>query len=248
MQDISGRTAVARPPEAPAADGSDRASRSNDGSETRSEPLSRRRLLQFVGLVGGVTVGLGRIGRTSGQSGGAIPTQAGYAVQLTGATAYEQFTRTGELYVLPPRDVSGANFDNGQNPLDIGLVSGNPPAAPETGAIWFATNNSVFDSIGLDTTTGDALIDIAFVTAAPDAGTVTIELDPAAARVAHLNTINARGGLTENVYQLLEGTVELQFTDGGQTVAGTIDLVGQGFIEPGPSPYQAVLEGSVASA
>ena len=210
--------------------------------------VNRRTVLKLAGAVGGLTAGLGGVGSASGQPSGSIPSQAAYNVQLAGATAYGGFARTATLAVLPPLDVSGVNFDNGQNPRDVALVSGNPPAAPEQGAIWFATNNGVYDLLGLQTTTGDALADVAVVTADPGAGLVRIDLDPNAARTVHLNTMNARGGLLANVYQLLEGRIDLRFANGGRTVAGTVDLVGNGFIEPGPSPYRATLEGTLASA
>jgi hypothetical protein len=207
---------------------------------------SRRSVLRQASILSGLLIGTAGSRVVRGQTG-TIPTQAVYEIQITGATAHEQFTRSGQLFLLPPLDISGVNFDNGQNPRDIAIISGNPSATPEPGAIWFATNNGAFDQAGLQTTTGDALIDVVFMESDEDAGRLDITLDPNATRTVQLNTMNSRGGLTANVYHILEGSASFQFTDGGERVGATIDFVGDGFIEPGPSPYQATVDGVVIS-
>lgn len=218
--------------------------RPNQTAKNGTTVMDRRSILRLAGLGLGTAVGMRGIETAAAQSASAVPAgPVQYRVQLTGQTNRGGFTRPGDLYVFPALETSGANFNNGINARDIGLFSGNPSASPETGAIWFATNTGVYDRVGLRTITGDALIDVAVVEANEEAGLIDLTLDPNAARTVQLNLMNARGGLTANVYQLLEGTMQLQFTDSGRGVRGEIQFVGNGFIEPGRSPYQAALDG-----
>lgn len=225
----------------------DRQSQTEPHNISTTHSLRRRSVLRLAALGFASTIGFQEVQTAGAQSENAIPAgPVQYRIDIAGQTDRGEFARPGDFYVFPTLDVSGANFDNGVNARDIGLLSGNPSATPEQGAIWFATNNGAFDLMGLQTTTGDALIDVAFVEVDEATGVIGIALDPNATPTVHLNTMNARGGLTANVYQLLEGAMHLQFTNAGQEVVGEIQFIGNGFIEPGTSPYQARFEGVVA--
>ncbi len=62
-----------------------------------------------------------------------------------------------EALLLIIRDSIGTEGkQNGENPSDLFLISGNPGAVSESRAIWFMTNNAFLGS--------DAQIDLAFTT------------------------------------------------------------------------------------
>ncbi|WP_224333340.1 hypothetical protein [Haloprofundus halobius] len=142
-------------------------------------------------------------------------------------------------------------FQNGINARDVGLFSGNPPGAPEAGAIWFGTNTAVHQAVGIDTTPAPeiAALDVAFVDADEAAGVLVVTLDGnffglPAARSSLLNCVTPTDGLLAPIYQLIQGTMQLQFGDGGNAVSGVVDFVGNGYIEPGTTPYQATMSGA----
>ena len=191
-------------------------------------------------------------GSASTVAGGAVvvvPRAAVYAVAINGQTAYGSFRRTGLLLVSPRiRAVGGVNFRNGPNAREVGIFSGRPPSSPEQGAIWFATNTAIFQRLRIgNVNQGLAALDVAYVTAGRSSLTVRIDGDffgLPAARTALLNCMNARSGLLANVYQLIRGTMVLRFAGSrGGRVSGVVDFVGNGYIEPGLSPYRATLAG-----
>ncbi len=180
----------------------------------------------------------------------AVPRGAIYTVAIRGQTAYGNFQRTGLLVVTPRvRAIGGFNFNNGRNAREVGLFSGRPPSSPEQGAIWFGTNTAIFRRIGIgNVSQGLAAIDIAYVRAVGRSA-LAIRIDGQffglpAARTSLLNCMNARSGLLANVYQLIQGTMVLRFAGRrGQRLAGSINFTGNGYIEPGLSPYRATVAG-----
>lgn len=191
-------------------------------------------------VVGATVAGLVGISGLTRDAQATVPTEpVFYDILLNGQTAYGTFQRSARLHVYPPFDRTGVS-GNGVNARDIGLFSGNPGGAPEMGAIWFATNNRLYDAVGFRTTTGKAMVDIAAVTANPQTSTLSVDLDQRLTPTVQLNSMNSRGGLTAGVYQIVDGTVQLQFGPNGQLIAAVIDLVGNGYIEPGLTPYRAV--------
>jgi len=188
-----------------------------------------------------------------------LPQNAVYDVKITGRTffgntnvpteqtyysAAQNFTLRGKLVVLPTRDTSGANFNNGVNPTDIGLFVGSPAANPQAGAIWFATNTKVFSDVGKGNRSQRAAIDVAFVNLDSQAGAINIKVDSNAARTSQLNTFNVRSGLTANVYQIVAGSMTINFKGRGESITGALDLIGSGFIYPGSTRIQATVTGS----
>lgn len=219
-------------------------------AETRGRrTMSRRGFLALVGL--GAGVGVGSAARRARAASVVVPTgPVFYQVALAGATPYGEFRREGLLLVEPPLDTSGVNFDNGINARDVGLISGNPPGVPEVGAIWYATNTGVYGQMGLGASVAQdlALLDTAYVTADEAGGLLSVVVDGQfwglpAARSSQLNCFTPSSGLLAFIYQIIQGGMSLQFSPDATTVAGAIDFVGNGYIEPGTSRYVANFEG-----
>lgn len=142
----------------------------------------------------------------------------------------------GTLVLLPTQDASGATFDNGINPIDVGLFAGNPPASPQPGAIWFATNTSVFREVGIgNVSQGLAAIDTAFVDFDTTSRTLSVVADGnfaglPAARTGQLNVFTMYGGVAAFPYQILLGSMSVQLQDAGQTIVGALDFAGTGYL------------------
>lgn len=215
--------------------------------------MSRRGFLALVGAGAGIGVGTGGAARRARAASLVVPTgPVFYRVVLAGATPRGGFRREGLLLVEPPLDTSGINFDNGINARDVGLISGNPPAVPEVGAIWYATNTGVYSRMGLGASVSQdlALLDTAYVTADEAGGLLNVVVDGQfwglpAARSSQLNCFTPGAGLLASIYQIIQGGMTLRFSEDATAVAGTIDFVGNGYIEPGSSRYVASLEGAV---
>lgn len=189
-----------------------------------------------------------------------LPASAVYDVTISGTTYFgntnfphsdtrytpqQDFTLRGVLFVLPTRDRSGVNFDNGVNVRDVGLKVGSPASAPQAGSVWFATNTTVFADMGV----GNALqryasLDTAFVTVNNAGNRIRITVDDqSVARTSQLNSFNVKSGLTANVYQILAGGMELRFSSSGSRVSGSLDFIGSGYMYPGSSRVKAKITG-----
>jgi hypothetical protein len=189
-----------------------------------------------------------------------IPTVAVYNITINGTTyfgdtnfpgsatrysAYQNFTLHGTLVVLPTRDASGVNFDNGRNARDIGIFVGSPFASPQAGSVWFATNTTVFADVGIGNVNQRlAALDVAYVTVNERGGTISIRVDDQSiARTSQLNSFNVKSGLTANVYQILGGGMEMRFNNNGSQVSGALDFIGSGYLYPGSTRVQATISG-----
>jgi hypothetical protein len=205
---------------------------------------------------------------TSAQTGGGnattstIPSVAVYDIVISGATyfgdtnfpgsatrysAYQNFTLQGALVVLPTRDASGVNFDNGRNVRDVGIFVGSPFASPQAGAVWFATNTTVFADVGIGNVNQRlASLDVAYVTVNERSGAIGVRVDDQSiARTSQLNSFNVKSGLTANVYQILGGGMELRFNRRGSQVSGALDFIGSGYLYPGSTRIQATISGQL---
>lgn len=190
-----------------------------------------------------------------------VPASAIYDVTISGTTYFgntnfprsdtrytpqQDFTLRGTLVVLPTRDRSGVNFGNGVNARDVGLKIGSPASAPQAGAVWFATNTTVFADMGV----GNALqryasLDTAFVTISDARNRIRIVVDDqSVARASQLNSFNVKSGLTANVYQILAGSMELRFSSNNSRVNGSLDFIGSGYLYPGSSRVKAKITGA----
>lgn len=194
----------------------------------------------------------------------AIPTTAVYDITITGTTyfgdtnfpgpstrysAHQTFTLRGMLVVLPTRDRSGVNFDNGRNARDVGIFMGRPFSNPQAGSVWFATNTTVFADVGIGNMSQRlASLDVAYVTVNARRGTIGIRVDDqSVARTGQLNGFNVKSGLTANVYQVLAGGMDLRFTGDGRQVRGELDFIGSGYLYPGSTRVQATISGRLRS-
>ena len=169
---------------------------------------------------------------SAGGAAASIPQSAVYDVQIQGAVNGLPFARAGNMAIGP---TTTAATTNGVNPIDLCLGSGSPFISPERGAIRFATNGICVNASG-------ARQDMAFVTANQAASTVTIRPDPALSATG-INGFNGSSGFTAAVWQIFDGTLTLQFQGRGETVTGTMQLLGTGAIFHSENTYNATLTG-----
>lgn len=191
---------------------------------------------------------------------GRLPGSAVYDVTISGTTYFgntnfphsntrytpqQNFTLRGTLVVLPTRDRSGVNFDNGVNARDVGLKVGSPASAPKAGSVWFATNTTVFANMGVGNILQRyASLDVAYVEVNDKKNQINIVVDDqSVARASQLNSFNVKSGLTANMYQILAGSMWLRFSSNGSRVDGAFDFVGSGYMYPGSSRVQARITG-----
>jgi hypothetical protein len=159
-----------------------------------------------------------------------------YNVIIQGKALDIPFQREGMLLITHV-PIGTAGTENGQNPFELFLSSGNPGAAPESGAIWFMTNNAFLGN--------DAQIDLAFTAFDPDTQLITVQADPNLSAVDS-NVFNARSGLLANAYQIFDGTMQIQSEDNWQTITGQLNILGTGAIFHSNSQYIAEIRGVYA--
>jgi hypothetical protein len=162
-------------------------------------------------------------------------------VTLTGESLGYPFQRSGYLIATPTiatDNVSG----NGVNAFDIWLVSGNPPATPEGGSIWFATNRAFYGAIG-DMNAG-SLLDLAYVSWDAASTTLSVQVDPNVAAASTFNLFNASSGLLADAYLIRDGQMVLQFQDNMNSVVGQAALVGTQHLYYTSTPYNVTIEGT----
>jgi hypothetical protein len=159
-----------------------------------------------------------------------------YNVVIQGQALDIRFQRQGILLITQV-PIGAAGTQNGVNPFEVFLISGNPGGAPESGAIWFMTNNAFLGS--------DSQIDLAYTTFDPETQIITMQPDPNLSAVG-ANIFNARSGLLANAYQIFDGTMQIQSRDNWQTIAGQVNLLGTGAIFHSSSPYIAEISGTYA--
>lgn len=159
-----------------------------------------------------------------------------YNVIIQGQALDISFQREGQLLITQV-PIGPAGTQNGINPFEVFLISGNPGGSPESGAIWFMTNNAFLGS--------DSQIDLAFTTFDPETQIITVQPDPNLSAVG-ANVFNARSGLLANAYQIFDGAMQIQSQDNWQTITGQINILGTGAIFHSNSPYTAVISGTYA--
>lgn len=162
-------------------------------------------------------------------------------VTLSGTALGYPFQRSGYLIVTPTIDEYGAS-QNGVNPLDIWLVSGNPMTSPETGSIWFASNRAFYSSIG--DVNADSLLDLAYVGWDSASATLSVQVDPNIAAASTFNLFNATSGLLADAYLVRDGQLVVQFQDNWNTVVGQAALVGTQHLYYTSTPYNVTISGA----
>ena len=159
-----------------------------------------------------------------------------YNINIHGQALDIPFQREG-LLLITQVPIGTAGTQNGENPFEVFLASGNPGGAPESGAIWFMTNNAFLGS--------DSQIDLVFTTFDPETQIITVQPDPNLSAVG-ANIFNARSGLLANAYQIFDGTMQIQSQDNWQTITGQVNILDTGAIFHSNSPYTAEISGTYA--
>jgi hypothetical protein len=176
-----------------------------------------------------------------------IPLSSQYEITIAGHTVPGgAISVVADLVVLPTVATSATAASNGVNPVEIGIFTRPSPIAGNAGALSFATNTALASHIGSNL--GASSVDVAFVDAKQNAGTVDITLDGKAfglpdAQVSTLNIYKIASGASVQTNNILTGLVNLRFSNSGQDVSGDIILSGFG----GPavaSSYQATFTGT----
>lgn len=86
-------------------------------------------------------------------------------------------------------------------------------------------------------------IDLAFVTSDSQTNTITVKPDPRLSAVG-ANGFNSHSGLLANLYQIFDGSMQIQFQDNFKTIFGTIDILGTGAIFHSNTRYTAQIAGT----
>lgn len=125
---------------------------------------------------------------------------------------------------------------NQLNPFEVVFYSGDPGASPESGAIWFMTNNAFLNSA--------SSIDLADVSFVDNDGItcLTVVPDPNLSAVG-ANGFNSFSGLTAQRYQIFSGHMNFCSSDGFQTFVGEISIQGTGAIFHSNTGYYAQVVG-----
>lgn len=137
-----------------------------------------------------------------------------YALTLTGTVAGHTFERPAQLSVTGT--IAEHDTTNGVNALDICLVSGFPPGAPDLGAIWLGSNTGCFPSAGP--------VDIDLTRTTVTAATVTVEPDETVA-AAGLNTFVDSGDRNACLHHAVAGSMTAAFGPDA-TVSGRVEITG----------------------
>jgi hypothetical protein len=159
-----------------------------------------------------------------------------YAVNISGTVLQRPFYRSGLVRIVPTITTT---TQNGVNPVDVLLASGNPGANPQTGAIQFMTNNAFIGS--------PSRLDLAYVSYFPQYALLRSQPDSRIAAVG-ANIFNALSGITAQAYQIYDGYMDIQYLNGGQNISGVIDVVGRGLTFSSQNRYTARFSGSLLSA
>ena len=177
-----------------------------------------------------------------------IPSEAVYDIVIDGETrsigdsAGRRFSHRAILVVVATLNDS-PEFDNGVNPVDVGLFTAEAnPLLGTAGALYFVTNTSLAALVGA---IPGSNVDVTFVAIDEDTEKVSIVVDEMQARLGVLNLYNVPSGLATQIHHVLAGTVSLQFSPDAADVSGTIALSGNsGFSGPLPSAeYLATFRG-----
>jgi len=158
-----------------------------------------------------------------------------YNVVISGTVLQRSFTRQGQLQIASTVDRIGTQ--NGINPNDIFLVSGNPGGTPDVGAIWYMTNSAFINPRG-------ALIDTSFVSFNPSNRIFTIRPDSRVAGIG-VNLFTASSSfISATPFQIYDGSLQVQVSGDLKTVNGVINVVGRGYTFSSQNQYIASFRGT----
>ena len=151
-----------------------------------------------------------------------------WKITITGHAGGNAFSRTGALALAPTQT---RVTTNGVNPIDVCLVSGNPPVAPQIGAIDLSSNAACYNY--------RSKIDMGWVKVTK--GTLTFTPDSRLG-ATYINNHTDAAGLLACLYYPVSGSASYTFYSNG-TVRGTIKYNGFGGAGCGWSSYVATVTG-----
>jgi hypothetical protein len=166
-----------------------------------------------------------------------------FLYSFTNFTPYANFYLGGTLVVAPTQD-PWAVTGNGVNDRDIAINTGNIGVGGP-GVMEFATNTILHQLFGGGFGQGAAL-DVAYVSTNEQAGTINVQIDTNVSADSQLNTMFWNGGLLALPTPIVAGQMQLQFSNGGQHVDGSLTFFSGGYIEPGTAMIQASFSGDLA--
>lgn len=168
-----------------------------------------------------------------------------YNITLDGRNQgnFQDFVVTGGMVVI--QGIPSPGTQNGDNPYDIAIESGNPAVSPLAGSIRYATNRLLDQVINTADLFSGSRLDLAFVDTTGE--TITATVDTTLAAADQLNLFNARSGILADVYEVAEGGITLTRATADSPLTGFISFTGRSFIFGGQAPYNAVITGTVFS-
>jgi hypothetical protein len=158
----------------------------------------------------------------------------------------ENFRLGGTLVVEPTiRQVQNSGR-NGVNVRDIGFFVGtaNDYATNRAGSLRYGTHTYMHRYWG-GRTLGRPALDTAYVNVNGNQN-LRASVDSAWARNDTTNTFAWRTSLLSAPKQILQGHIQVRFTNGGRNVVGQAVFVGGGIVEPGTYAYAAQFSGQLA--
>ncbi|WP_372670877.1 hypothetical protein [Amycolatopsis kentuckyensis] len=153
-----------------------------------------------------------------------------YDVTISGSVSGHSFRRSATLRVVGTISSSGSTND--VNPVDVCLVSGNPAAQPQPGAIRFGSNSGCLPG------SGAADLDLASVEA--DGGSITVEPVENIAATGG-NVFTASSSIAACPYYPVSGRLRVTIDDGD--VSGSIEVTGYGGAFCPSTTYDAKISG-----
>ncbi|MGW5724084.1 hypothetical protein ACWEVP_48520 [Amycolatopsis sp. NPDC003865] len=157
-------------------------------------------------------------------------TSGSYDVTISGSVSGHSFRRPATLRVVDT--ISSSGTTNDVNPVDVCLVSGNPAAQPQPGAIRFGSNSGCLPG------SGAADLDLASVDA--DGTTITVEPVENIAATGG-NVFTASSSIAACPYYPVSGRLRVTIDDGD--VSGSIEVTGYGGAFCPSTSFDATISG-----
>lgn len=207
-------------------------------------------LLMVTALIASL-LGLAALAKPAGAAIGSVPTGTTlywYKVQTQGFVAGSvPFNRTGYLIVATP-GITRSGTNNGINPRDFYLITGDPGTSPAPGVIEWATNSALHDLAHGSSSSSRARIDTAYVRCSGRSIAnlaCNIDVDSRVSLSDVQNNFNTSSGVTADIYRIHSGGMELRFSNGGSRVTGQTKgtLWGRGYLY-GWGRYGATISGT----
>lgn len=167
-----------------------------------------------------------------------------FPLQNTRYTPAVNFTLPGTLVIEPTLAAQNSNRTNGVNPREVGLFIGNDASLITAGTLRYGTHTWMHRYWG-GRTTGRPALDTAFVSVNNQTDRLSVSVDQQWSRNDTSNLFSWRSSLASAPKQILAGSINIQFTNGGRNVSGTVTFFGNGFVEPGAYAYAASFTGTL---